>query len=112
MANESTIDLINKIDEFTQLHEFMQDDDLDDALAMIVKLIVKPEVPSTVAVPMIVKLSAIAAKLSIMATIYTTTQKGPAGSDNAKKKNVYYTSADALNKIVDALKYAAKYNMI
>jgi len=111
MANESTIDLINQIDEFTQLHDFMSDDDLDEAMGIIVKLIMKPEVPSTVAVPMIVKLSAIAAKLSIMATIYTTTQKGPAGSINAKKKNIYYTSADALNKIVDALKYAAKYSL-
>jgi hypothetical protein len=112
MANESTIDLINQIDEFTELHDFMNDDDLDEAMGIIVKLIMKPEVPSTVAVPMIVKLSAIAAKLSIMATIYTTTMKGPAGSDNAKKKAVYYTAADSLNKIVDALKYAAKYNMV
>ena len=109
---ESTLELVGKIDEFMSLHEFMSDDELDEALAMVVKLIARPEVPSAAAVPLIVKLQAIAAKLSIMATIYTTIHKGPSGSQNAQKKAVYYTAADSLNKIVDALKYSAKYNMV
>jgi hypothetical protein len=112
MANENTLALISQVDEFMELHEFMEDADLDRALGLVVKLITKPEVPSAQAVPLIVELQGISAKLSIMATIYTTIKKGASGSDNAKKKNVYYTSAAALDKIVDALKYSAKYNMV
>jgi hypothetical protein len=112
MASDNTLELVGRIDEFMQLHEFMNDDDLDEAMSMVIKLISKPEVPSVLAVPLIVKLQAIAAKFSLMATIYTTIQKGPSGSPNAMKKNVYYTAADAINKIVDALKYSAKYNMV
>jgi hypothetical protein len=109
---ESTLELISKIDDFVDLHEFMQDSDLDEALALVVKLITKPEVPSTVAVPLIVEVQGLAAKFSIMASIYTTIHKGSAGSENAYKKNVYYTIADALNKIVDALKYSARYGVV
>jgi len=112
MASDNTLELVGQIDEFMKLHEFMTDDDLDEAMAMVVKLISKPEVPSVLAVPLIVKLQAMAAKFSLMATIYTTIKKGPPGSPSAQKKNVYYTAADSINKIVDALKYSAKYNMV
>jgi hypothetical protein len=109
---EDTLSLINEIDEFMTLHDFMDDPDLDEALSIVVKLIMKPEIPSVKAVPLIVKLQAYATKFSMMASIYTTVKKGPAGSDNAKKKNVYYTAANTIDKLVDALKYSAKYNMV
>lgn len=112
MANDNTLALVGQIDEFMNLHEFMKDDDLDEAMSMVVKLISKPEVPSVLAVPLIVKLQAMSAKFSLMATIYTTIQKGQSGTPNFYKKNVYYTAAEAINKIVDALKYSAKYNMV
>lgn len=51
------------------------------------------------------------AKFGVMATWYTTVQKGPAGSSNNIKKNVYYTMKDSLDKLVDALKYVARYNL-
>lgn len=111
MASD-TLSLINTIDEFRELHEFMDDPDLDDALSLVVKLLSKPDVPSVKAVPLIVRLQAYAVKFSMMASIYTTIKKGAPGSENAKKKNVYYTTANALDKLVDALKYSAKYNMI
>lgn len=109
MAREDTLSIISTIDDFRELHEFMQDDDLDEAMGLVVKLITRPEVPSAKAVPLIVELSAIAAKLSIQAAIYTTIKKGSSGTPNYYKKNVYYSAAEAINKIVDALKYSAKY---
>jgi len=112
MARDDTLSLVSQIDDFMELHEFMEDDDLDKALSLMVKLTTKPEVPSVKAVPLIVQLQAYAAKFSMMASIYTTIKKGPPGSENAKKKNVYYTAANAIDKLVDALKYSAKYNMV
>jgi hypothetical protein len=109
---EDTLSLINEIDEFMALHEFMNDPDLDAAMSIVVKLIMKPEVPSVKAVPLIVKLQAYASKFSMMASIYTTVKKGAPGSENAKKKNVYYSAANTMDKLVDALKYSAKYNMV
>jgi hypothetical protein len=51
------------------------------------------------------------AKFAILATYYTTIAKGPSGSVNNTKKNVYYTMKESIDKIVDALKYLARYNL-
>jgi hypothetical protein len=108
---ESTLDYINQITEFNDLHEFMQDVDLDEALALVVKIMMKPDIPSVQAVALIGKLQAMSAKFAILATYYTTVAKGPSGSINNTKKNVYYTMKESIDKMVDALKYVARYNL-
>lgn len=102
------IESVSEITEFNELSEFMQDTDLDTAMELIIKLIAKPDVPATKAPEIITRLQAIAAKLAIMSRYYTTFEKGPEAS---KKKNVYYTTAEAINKLVDALKYNARFGI-
>jgi hypothetical protein len=106
---EDTLSIISKIDSFVELHEFMEDEDLDEALSAIVKLTTRPDIPQAKAIPLIVKLEAIAAKMKIQAAIYTTIKKGSSGTPNAHKKNIYYSTSEALSKLVDALKYSARY---
>jgi hypothetical protein len=108
---ESTLDYINQVTEFNDIHEFMQDVDLDEAMAIIVKIMMKPDIPSVQAVALIGKLQAMSAKFGMLATYYTTIAKGPSGSINNTKKNVYYTMKDSLDKLVDSLKYLARYNL-
>ena len=106
LTEKPTIDLISELTEFNDLKEFMNDKDLDYALDLIIKLIAKPEVPSSKAPDLIIKMQALAAKFAMLSRFYTTFEKG---GDNAKKKNVYYTAEEAINRLVDALKYTAKY---
>jgi hypothetical protein len=108
---ESTLEYINQVTEFNDIHEFMDDSDLDEAMAILVKIIMKPDIPSTQAIYLINKLQAMSAKFGLLATYYTTVAKGPSGSINNTKKNVYYTMKDSLDKMVDALKYVARYNI-
>jgi hypothetical protein len=108
---ESTLEFISQVTEFNDLHEFMTDPELDEALALIVKIMMKPDIPSVQAVALIGKLQAMSAKFAILATYYTTIAKGPSGSVNNTKKNVYYTMKESIDKIVDALKYLARYNL-
>ena len=103
---ESTIDQISTLTEFNDMKEFMNDPDLDYALDLIIKLIAKPDVPSSKAPDLIVKMQALAAKFAMLSRFYTTFEKG---GENAKKKNVYYTAEEAITRLVDALKYSAKY---
>ena len=103
---KSTIEMISEITEFNDLSEYMNDPDLDTALDLIIKLITKPDVPSIKAPSLIVQLQAISAKFSVQARFYTTFEKG---GDASKKKNAYYTMADAVDKLVDALKYSARF---
>jgi hypothetical protein len=106
MTDKSTIEIINELTEFNDIKEFMNDKDLDYALDLIIKLIAKPDVPATKAPDLIVKMQALAAKFAMLSRFYTTFEKG---GENAKKKNVYYTAEEAVNKLVDALKYSARY---
>ena len=119
MTDKSTIDLISEITEFNDMKEFMGDKDLDYALDLIIKLIAKPDVPSLVRIStislvsskapdLIIKMQALGAKFAMLSRYYTTFEKG---GDNAKKKNVYYTAEEAINRIVDALKYSARYGV-
>ena len=106
VESKNIIEQISEVTEFNDMSEFMQDKDLDIALDLIIKLISKPDVPSTAAPGLIVKLQAISAKLAIQARYYTTFEKG---GENSKKKNVYFTAEEAINRLVDALKYSARY---
>ena len=51
-------------------------------------------------------MQALGAKFAMLSRFYTTFEKG---GENAKKKNVYYTAEEAINRLVDALKYSARY---
>jgi hypothetical protein len=98
--NRTTIDMINGLSEIA---EYMQDEELNQALAFIAKAIIKPDIPINVVTLEIVRLQAIAAKMSLKATWMANVDKG----DRAKK-NLYYTSAEAIGSLVSALKYIAR----
>ena len=95
--NKTTVEMLNGLSEIA---EFMQDEDLTTALTMIAKLIIKPDIPPHVASLEIVRLQAIAAKMSFKATWMANVDKSDRG-----KKNIYYTAAEAINDLVSALKY-------
>ena len=95
--DRSTLEQINGLAEIA---DFMQDDELTAALVMVAKLIIKPDIPFQVAVVEIVRLQAIAAKMSFRATWMVNVDKG----DRAKK-NIYFTAAESINSLVAALKY-------
>jgi predicted S18 family serine protease len=99
-GEQTTIDMINGLSEIA---EYMEDEELTQALTFIAKLIIRPDIPLQVATIEIVRLQAIAAKMSFKATWMTNVDK----SDRARK-NIYYTAADAINNLVSALKYIAR----
>lgn len=95
--SKTTLDMINGLSEIS---DYMKDEELTTALTMIAKLIIKPDIPPHVASLEIVRLQAIAAKMSFRATWMTNVDKSDRG-----KKNIYYTAAEAINDLVSALKY-------
>jgi len=97
---KTTIDMVNGLSEIA---DFMDDEELTTALTFIAKLIIKPDIPLNVATVEIVRLQAIAAKMSFKATWMTNVDKSDRG-----KKNIYYTAAESINSLVSALKYITK----
>jgi hypothetical protein len=99
-THKNTIEQVNGL---TEIAEYMQDEELTTALTFIAKLIIKPDIPLNVATVEIVRLQAIAAKMSFRATWMANVDKGDRG-----KKNIYYTAAEAINNLVSALKYTIR----
>lgn len=101
MDNQTTtLDMINGLSDIS---DYMDDEELTSALTTIAKLIIKPDIPMNVATLEIVRLQAIAAKMSLRATWMANVEKG----DRAKK-NIYYTAAESINNLVSALKYITR----
>jgi predicted S18 family serine protease len=99
-TEKTTIDMVNGLSEIA---EYMEDEELTAALTTIAKLIVKPDIPINVATLEIVRLQAIAAKMSFRATWMANVDKG-----DRPKKNLYYTAAESINNLVSALKYITR----
>lgn len=110
--SENTLQLISQITEFNDIHEFMEDEELDRAMELVVKLIKRTgEISPQKAVPLIVELQALSTKFALASVQYATFDSGAARSKNAHKKNVYYSTKEAINKLVDALKFSVKLGM-
>lgn len=99
-TDKTTLEMVNGLAEIA---DFMQDEELTQALTMIAKLILKPDIPLQVATLEIVRLQAIAAKMALRATWMVNVEKG----DRAKK-NIYFTAAESINDLVAALKYITR----
>jgi hypothetical protein len=99
----TTIELVNEVAEFTDISDIMNDEQLTEALSLIVKLMMNPDVPPQKAVGLIVQLEAYAAKFAMLASYYTNVKK-----DERAKKNLYFSAKDAIQRLTDSLKYSAK----
>jgi hypothetical protein len=106
MADDNALELVSQITELNDLHDFMEDDDVDRALHLVVKLLMNKGATPANAPKLIVELQALATLFAIKATFYQSI--GKAGSKEAHMKNVYFTLKDSISKLVDALKYSAK----
>lgn len=94
---------LEQINDLYEIAEYMNDPELTTALEFIAKIILKPDIPPHVATIEIVRLQAIAAKMSMRATWMANVDK----SDRSKK-NLYYTAAAEIDKTVAALKFILK----
>lgn len=105
---ESILELVSVITEFNDISEFMQDENLDLAMASIAKLIAKPDIPIQKVPLLVVQIQALSSKFNIQAKYYTAWGLGKAGTPGNRKKEVYFTMGAELEKLANALKYLAK----
>lgn len=94
---------IEQVSGLYEIADYMNDPELSQALEFIAKVIMKPDIPPHVATVEIVRLQAIAAKMQMKATWMANVDK----SDRSKK-NLYYSAAAEIDKVVAALKFILK----
>jgi predicted S18 family serine protease len=98
--DKTTLEMVNGLAEIA---DYMNDEELTQALTFIAKVIIKPDIPLNVATIEIVRLQAIAAKMAFRATWMANVDK-----TDRSKKNLYYTAAESINSLVSALKYITR----
>lgn len=106
MSNQES--LFEQVEEMKKLSDFLEDDEVDAALNLIMTLIRKPDAPSPKrAAEAVVKIQALSAKFAVMANVYRGVgySKTP---ESRHRKDAYYTLKEALDKLADAAKYLAK----
>ena len=110
MTDKNPLELISTITEFNELHDFMNDPELDKTMEIVIKLLMSPDVPAAKAPTLIIQLQAMSTKFSMLSAYYSTIAKDKAGTPNNNKKNIYYSVKESIDKLVDALKYVVRYN--
>jgi hypothetical protein len=104
--DKTVLEYVSTVRELMEMAAYVNDPIVDEAMDTVVKLSVKGDkLPAGAVAPLIVRLQAMAGQCAMKAKYYTVFEKGP---ESSKKKNVYYTLEEALDKIVQALKYTAK----
>lgn len=94
---------LEQVNDLYEIAEYMNDPDLTYALEFIAKVITKPDIPVQVATVEIVRLQAIAAKMAFKASWKVNVDK-----TERDKKNIYFTAASEIDKLVQSLKYLTK----
>lgn len=105
---ENILDVVNRITELNDLSDFLGDQDFDEAMQLVIRLIMKPGIDPAAAQRLIVKLQALSTKYAVLAVTYSTIKRDKAGTPNNYKKNIYYTLKEALDRLTDSLKYPAR----
>lgn len=100
----SPLEYVSRVTELNDLCDFLQDSVIDETMDLIVKLYVKDGyVPPDKVPGIIVKLQSVSAQCALKAKYYMIIEK------DSSKKNIYFTLREILDKIVDSLKYVARY---
>lgn len=99
-------ELLSKVSEINSMSKFLENEDVDQTLAQVVKLVAKPDIPIKVATPLITKLQAMSFLFKMQARHYMFIGKGEPNA--AHKKNIYMSLSEETKELVQALKYTTR----
>lgn len=105
------LDYLSSLQDLVDLHEFMADDDLGEAMNLAVKCIAKPDMPPAVARHALLKMQGFAFQFRMQAATYTYIHKGKAGTEENVKKNIYFAAAEQCHELAQTLKYLVRDNL-
>lgn len=106
MEREEIIELVSTVTELNDASEFLSDEDIDLALATVIRLIAKPSLPPNVAAPLVVQTQALSSKFAMQAK--NIILFGDSREDTKKRKNAFFNVSAELEKVSNALKYLVK----
>lgn len=106
MEREEILELVSTVSELNDASQFLSDEDIDLALATIIRLIAKPNLPPQVAAPLVVQTQALSSKFAMQAK--NIILFGDTREDTKKRKNVFFNVSAELEKLSQALKFLVR----
>lgn len=106
--SESPLEYLSDMQDLMDLYEFMNDEDFGQAMDLALKVLAKPDMPPAAAKIAMAKFQALAFKFKMQGQVYMTIKQGRAGTDENKKKNVYFSAHELCQEMTNTLKYLVK----
>lgn len=103
--SEKGLVYLSNIQDLKDLSDFMDDPDFTDACELAMKCIAKPDLPPAAAKTALVKMQGYAFQFRMKGQVYMTIRAGKTGTDENKKKNVYFSVSEQCHNLAQTLKY-------
>jgi hypothetical protein len=104
----SVAELISNVTELNEISLYFKNEDVDKAMALVIRMVAKPEIPAGVAARLVVQTQALSSKFSLMGKYYMLYDTEETKESKTRKKNTLLTLAAELEKLSNALKYLVK----
>ena len=99
---------LSEVQDLIDLYEFMEDEDLAQAMELALNVIAKPDIPVSAARNALAMMQGYSLKFRMQAATYTYVHVGKAGTVENVKKNVYFAMAEQCHEMAQTLKYLAR----
>lgn len=101
---------VSEIQDFIDLHEKVEDDELQNAIDIALFCIIKPDVPVATAKKVMLQMQAYAFKFKMQGLVYMQIHKGAAATKENIKKNAYFYASEQCHELAQTLKYLSREN--
>lgn len=107
-AAEKMLKYLSEVQDLIDLYEFIEDEDLAEAMELALNVIAKPDIPVSQARNALAMMQGYSLRFRMQAATYTYVKVGKTGTTENVKKNVYFAMAEQCHEMAQTLKYLAK----
>lgn len=99
---------VSEIQDFIDLDEVVQDQDLQNAIDLALRCIAQPSVTPATAKKVMVQMQGYAMKFKMQGLVYMQIHAGKAATPNNIKKNAYFYASEQCDKLAATMKYLVR----
>lgn len=104
------IGAVSEIQDFIDLHDVVQDEELQNAIDLALTCIAKPEPQPATARKVMLQMQGYAFKFKMQGLVYMQIHKGQAATKENIKKNAYFYASEQCHELAQTLKYLTREN--
>lgn len=101
---------VSEIQDFVDLHNVVEDEELQNAIDIALRMIANPNVSHATARKAMLQMQGYAFKFKMQGLVYMQIHKGAAATKENIKKNAYFYASEQCHELAQTLKYLAREN--